>query len=64
MTNSASDIKVYSGFAEQVSKNESFKKDFPWNEAISAGPQKPYQIEGLTRLNHVSVNLIKILPFV
>jgi hypothetical protein len=62
-TDSASDTRVYSGFAEQVSKNESLKKDFPWNEALSAGPQKPYQIEGLTRLNHVSTNLIKILPF-
>jgi hypothetical protein len=61
---SASDVKVYSGFAEQVSKNESLKKDFPWNEALSAGPQRPYQIEGITRLNHVSTNLIKILPFV
>jgi Disaggregatase related len=61
---STSDIKVYSGFAEQVSKNDSLKKDFPWNEALSSGPQKPYQIEGLTRLNHVSANLIKILPLV
>ena len=63
-TDSASDIRVYSGFAEQVSKNESLKKDFPWNEALSAGPQRPYQIEGITRLEHFSANLIEIVPSV
>jgi hypothetical protein len=53
---STSDIEFDSGFVEQVSKSESLQKDFPWSEALSAGPQKPYQIEGLTRLNHVSIN--------
>ena len=53
---STSDIEFDSGFVEQVIKSESLQKDFPWSEALSAGPQKPYQIEGLTRLNHVSIN--------
>jgi hypothetical protein len=35
---STSDVKVNPGFVEQVSKNESLKKDFPWVEALSAGP--------------------------
>jgi hypothetical protein len=35
---STSDVKVDPGFVEQVSKNESLKKDFPWVEALSAGP--------------------------
>jgi Disaggregatase related len=40
--NSTSDVKVEPGFVEQVSKNESMKKDFPWSEALSAGSQRPY----------------------
>jgi hypothetical protein len=40
--NSTSDVKVDPGFVEQVSKNESMKKDFSWSEALSAGPQRPY----------------------
>ncbi len=40
---STSDVKVGTGFVEQVSKNESMKKDFLWNEELSAGPQIPYQ---------------------
>lgn len=36
--NSTSDVKVAPGFVEKVSKNESLKKDFPWVEALSAGP--------------------------
>jgi hypothetical protein len=40
--NSTSDVKVDPGFVEQVSKNESMKKDFKWSEALSAGPQRPY----------------------
>ena len=43
--NSTSDVEVDPGFVEQVSKNESMKKNFPWSEALSAGPQRPYQIE-------------------
>ena len=42
---STSDVEVDPGFVEQVSKNESMRKDFPWSEAMSAGPQRPYQIE-------------------
>ena len=41
--NSTSDIDVDPGFVEQVSKNESMRKNFPWIEALSAGPQRPYQ---------------------
>jgi Disaggregatase related len=40
--NSTTDVKVDPGFVEQVSKNDSMKKDFQWSEALSAGPQKPY----------------------
>ena len=42
---STSDIEVDPGFVEQVSKNESMKKNFPWSEAMSSGPQRPYQID-------------------
>ena len=42
---STSDIEVDPGFVEQVSKNESMKKNFPWSEAMSAGPQRSYQID-------------------
>jgi hypothetical protein len=59
---SSSDIEFDSRFIEQVRKSESLQKDFPWREALYAGPQKPYRIEGLTRLEHFSVNLIKIFP--
>jgi hypothetical protein len=41
--NSTSDIEVYPGFVEQVSKNNSMENNFPWSEAMSAGPQRPYQ---------------------
>jgi len=41
--NSTSDVKVDPGFVEQVSKNESLREDFPWNETLSAGPQRPYK---------------------
>ena len=40
--NSTLDVEVDPGFVEQVSKNESMKKDFLWSEALSAGPQRPY----------------------
>ncbi len=42
-TNSTADVKVDRGYVEQVIKSESMKKDFPWSEALSAGPQRPYQ---------------------
>lgn len=35
--NSTSDVNVDKGYVEQVSKNESMRKDFPWSEALSAG---------------------------
>lgn len=37
--NSTSDVNVDNGYVEQVSKNESMRKKFPWNKALSAGPQ-------------------------
>ncbi|WP_229387496.1 right-handed parallel beta-helix repeat-containing protein [Methanosarcina sp. DH2] len=37
--NSTSDVDVDNGYVEQVSKNESMRKKFPWNKALSAGPQ-------------------------
>ena len=37
--NSTSDVNVDNGYVEQVSKNESMMKKFPWSEALSAGPQ-------------------------
>jgi hypothetical protein len=43
--NSTSDIEVDPRFLEQVSKNESMRKNFPWIEALSAGPHRPYQID-------------------
>ena len=35
--NSTSDINVDKGYVEQVIKNESMRKEFPWSEALSAG---------------------------
>jgi polygalacturonase len=35
------------GFAEKVAKNEYMNADFPWSEAISAGSERPYQIDGI-----------------
>jgi hypothetical protein len=37
--NSTSDVNVDNGYVEQVSRNESMRKKFPWNKALSAGPQ-------------------------
>jgi hypothetical protein len=37
--NSTSDVNFDKGYVEQVSKNESMRKNFPWSEALSAGPQ-------------------------
>ncbi len=42
---STSDVKVDPEFVEHISKNESLRKNSPWSEALSAGPQRPYQIE-------------------
>jgi hypothetical protein len=42
---STSDVKVDPGFVEQVSKNESLRNNFSWRKALSAGPQKLYQIK-------------------
>lgn len=41
--NSTSDVNIDPEFIEQVSKNESMRKNFPWIEALSAGPHRPYQ---------------------
>lgn len=37
--NSTSDVNVDKGYVEQVSKNISMRKDFPWSEALYAGPK-------------------------
>ncbi|MDY0387238.1 MAG: right-handed parallel beta-helix repeat-containing protein [Methanolobus sp.] len=37
--NSTSDVNVDKGYVEQVNKDISMKKDFPWLEALYAGPQ-------------------------
>lgn len=37
--NSTSDVNVEKGYVEQVIENESLRKDFPWLEALSAGPK-------------------------
>jgi hypothetical protein len=42
---STSDVDVDHEFVEQVSKNESLRNNFPWVEALSAGPHRPYQID-------------------
>ena len=42
---STSDVEADPELVEKVSKNESLGEDFPWSEAMSAGPQRPYQIE-------------------
>lgn len=40
--NSTSDVEADSKLAVKLSSNESLGEDFPWNEAMSAGPQIPY----------------------
>jgi len=42
--NSTSDVEADSELAAKLNTNESLGKDFPWSEAISAGPQTPYEI--------------------
>jgi uncharacterized membrane protein len=44
-TNSTSDVEADSELAAKLSNNESLGKDFPWIEAMSAGPQTPYEID-------------------
>ncbi|HWQ48773.1 MAG TPA: disaggregatase related repeat-containing protein, partial [Methanosarcina sp.] len=43
--NSTSDVEADSGLAAKLNTNESLGKDFPWSEAMSAGPQTPYEID-------------------
>lgn len=38
--NSTSDVEFDPGFMDQLSKNESMRKNFPWIEALSAGPHR------------------------
>jgi uncharacterized membrane protein len=44
-TNSTSDVEADSELAAKLSNNESLGNDFPWSEAMSAGPQTPYEID-------------------
>lgn len=43
--NSTSDVEADSELAAKLSRNESLGEDFPWSEAMSAGPQTPYEID-------------------
>ncbi|RXA18039.1 DNRLRE domain-containing protein [Methanosarcina sp. MSH10X1] len=42
---STSDIEADPELAAKLNKNESLGEDFPWIEAMSAGPQTPYEID-------------------
>ena len=42
---SISDVNVDNGYVEQVSKNESMRKGFPWSEALFAGPNDLNKID-------------------
>lgn len=57
--NSTSDVEVDPGFVEQVSKNESMRKNFPWNEALSAGPKRSYRLKDMpqTGLRNIELSL-------
>jgi uncharacterized membrane protein len=44
-TSSTSDVEADSELAAKLSNNESLGNDFPWSEAMSAGPQTPYEID-------------------
>lgn len=44
-TNSTSDVEADSELGAKLSNNESLGNDFPWSEAMSAGPQTPYKID-------------------
>ncbi len=41
---STSDVEAGPELVEKMSKNESLGEDFSWSEAMSAGPQTPYEI--------------------
>ncbi len=43
--NSTSDVEADSEIASKLSKNQTLGEDFPWSEAMSAGPQTPYEID-------------------
>jgi uncharacterized membrane protein len=43
-SSSTSDVEADPELTMQLSKNESFGKASPWSEAMSAGPEIPYQI--------------------
>ena len=43
--NSTSDVEANSELSLKLSKNQTLGEDFPWSEAMSAGPQTPYEID-------------------
>ena len=57
---STSDFEFDPGFVEKVSKNESMKEYFPWREAISAGPQRPYRIDCIYAVENFFPNRVEI----
>jgi hypothetical protein len=42
---STTDVEADPKTAAQLSNNKSLGENFPWNEALSAGPQMPYEID-------------------
>lgn len=42
---STSDVEADSELAEKLNNNESLGEESPWHEAMSAGPQVPYEID-------------------
>lgn len=42
---STSDVEAGPELVEKISKNESMGENFTWSEAMSAGPQTPYEID-------------------
>lgn len=68
--NSTSDVEVDSGFIAKVSKSDSMRKKFRWNEALSAGPKRNYVLEEnilQTRLRNIESSIkrdfLNILEF-
>jgi len=43
--NSTSDVEADAELMAKLSRNESLGEDFPWSEAVSAGPLTPYEID-------------------
>jgi hypothetical protein len=41
------------GFAEQITKNEIMKAGFPWREAMSAGAERPFQIDEIYAVDKI-----------